>query len=139
MRRAARPFLIGIAPVLGVVAALALAPAGGASETTRGTAPCPGNEDATTITQKTYTGSNQPDTIQSSGKPTTVYGKGGDDVICTQNDEDKLVGGKGGDELWAEGGDDKLVGGKGSDIMHGGDDTDTCKGGPGPDLADECE
>ena len=137
MPRAARPLLIGLAPVLGVVVALALA--GGASGVARGIPPCAGNEDATTLTKKTYTGSNQPETIQATGKDSTIYGKGGDDVICAQGNDDKLYGGKDDDELWGEAGNDKLFGGRGGDVMYGGEDTDRCKGGAGHNQAIDCE
>ena len=137
MRRAVRPIGIGVAPVLGVIVALALA--GGASGVARGIPPCAGNEDATTLTKKTYTGSNQPETIQATGKDSTIYGKGGDDVICAQGNDDKLYGGKDDDELWGEAGDDRLIGGKGGDDMYGGEDTDICKGGRGQNLLVDCE
>jgi Ca2+-binding RTX toxin-like protein len=108
--------------------ALAIAPRGGAE--VRGTTPCPGNEDATTITQATYSGSNGPDTIQANEKDNVIYGRKGADVICAYTGKDRVYGGSGGDDLYGEDQNDDLYGGRQADVLYAGAGAnDLCKGG----------
>jgi hypothetical protein len=133
-----------LAALLGAAVALALA---SQSDATPPCPPCEANGDATTISVKTYSGSNGPDTIQASDKDNVIYGRGGDDTICAYLGKDRVYGGKGRDHLWGEAQNDKLYGGSQADVLRGGPDDDLCNGGgprkraghPDPDTAIGCE
>jgi Ca2+-binding RTX toxin-like protein len=135
-----------LAAVLGVAAALTLV---GQTVAEGPTPPCQGNEDATTIQQKTYTGSSGADIIQGSDQDHVIYGRGGPDTICGYLGQDQILGGRGGDELWGDQQNDDLFGGRQADTLRGANGSnDLCKGGnppppnPGaedPDGAVECE
>lgn len=88
-----------LAAILGVAAALAAASRSGAEGPST---PCQANPDATTITQKTYIGSNGPETIQADEKANVIYGRDGADTICSYRGRDHVYGGRGKDDLWGE-------------------------------------
>ncbi len=143
-----KPVVLALAALAGVVTALAVAPSSGAEGGAKGTtlAPCIANPDATTITQRTYTGGNGAETIQADGRDNVIYGRGGADVICAYGGKDRVYGGKGRDRLLGEDQNDRLNGGKGVDRLRGGNGSrDVCKGGgpsgpgPDPDTATDCE
>jgi Ca2+-binding RTX toxin-like protein len=127
--------------IAGVALALVLAAGSGA----RGDfPPCVANSTATTITEKTYTGTPAAEIIQANDQNNVIYGRGGNDVICAYKGEDTVKGGKGRDDLWGESGSDVLKGGGAADRLRGGGSHDVCKGGkpggnPDPDNASECE
>ena len=137
----ARCVALAAGGVAGAVLGLVLAAGSGA----RGDfPPCRVNEDATTITEVTYTGTPAAETIQANGANNVIYGRGGNDVICAYQGEDTVKGGEGRDDLWGESDSDVLKGGRGVDRLRGGGSADVCKGGapggsPDPDRASECE
>ena len=59
------------------------------------------------------------------GKPATIVGTMGDDVLRGTNGDDVIIG---------LGGDDRLVGRGGNDALCGGNGDDTLVGGPGDDV-----
>jgi Ca2+-binding RTX toxin-like protein len=133
-----------VACALGVGTGLLVAEGGAARGTT--VPPCQANGHATTITTKTYTGGNGPETIQANDKDNVIFGRGGNDVICGYIGKDRLDGGKGRDDLWGEDQADKLFGGSQADKLRGGSADDVCKGGepkasggPDPDRGNDCE
>ncbi|MEO8091702.1 MAG: hypothetical protein ABI726_03200 [bacterium] len=138
-----KPAALALAALAGVVTAFAVAPSSGAKGPL---APCVANPDATTITQRTYTGGNGAETIQADDRNNVIYGRGGNDVICAYRGKDRVYGGRGRDRLLGEDQNDRLAGGKGVDRLRGGDGSrDVCKGGgpsgpgPDPDTATDCE
>ena len=79
------------------------------------------------------------------GKPATIVGTSGDDVLNgTESDDvivgrggnDRLVGGEGNDTLCGFSGDDTLVGGPGDDVMLGGLGADWAAFGNAPSCID---
>lgn len=86
--------------------------------------------------------------------PVFLFGRGKDDRICADDDDDTVEGGPGGDGIDGEEGDDTLLGqggddlifgqdgddfingGGGNDILEGGDDNDDIRGGGGNDEID---
>ena len=91
------------------------------------------------------------------GKPVTIGGTAGNDVLTGTPDADVISGGDGNDKikglkgkdvecggggkdtLNGGKGKDKLLGQKGRDTLKGGGGNDTCKGGKGNDSASACE
>jgi Ca2+-binding RTX toxin-like protein len=61
-----------------------------------------------------------------SGGPSTVEGRGGNDVLMSDKANDKLDGGAGDDRVVGGFGDDTLVGGPGRDTLIGDTDGDYC-------------
>jgi Ca2+-binding RTX toxin-like protein len=76
------------------------------------------------------TGTAGADVISSGAGNDEIKGLKGKDLECGGNGKDTLRGGKGKDKLLGEAGKDRLKGGKGKDI---------CKGGKGRDTASACE
>ena len=64
------------------------------------------------------------------GRPATVVGTPGPDV---------LTGTDRGDVIAGLGGSDRISGGRGADVLCGGPGRDTCDGGPGRDRTSACE
>jgi hemolysin type calcium-binding protein len=63
-----------------------------------------------------------------------IDGRGGNDTICTGNDDDVITGGAGEDMLFAGGGKNKVDGGDGGDTLVGFNGDDTLAGGAGNDF-----
>jgi hypothetical protein len=76
------------------------------------------------------TGTNGPDVIAALGGNDKASGLAGNDLICGGAGKDTLKGGPGADSLLGQAGKDKLKGGGAKDI---------CKGGKGNDSAAKCE
>jgi len=83
---------------------------------------------AGTIGEDVLVGTPGPDVIIGLGGRDRIRGLGGRDRICGGTGGDKLVGGKGRDKLLGQGGKDKLRGGKGKDLCKGGRKDDSAKG-----------
>jgi Ca2+-binding RTX toxin-like protein len=62
-----------------------------------------------------------------------ITGLAGKDTVCAGDGKDKVNGGKGNDNLLGQGGQDTLKGGPGKDKLKGGPGRDILKGGPGKD------
>lgn len=92
------------------------------------------------------------------GKPATLFGTSGNDLLTGTSGSDvallgigddtaNTLGGRdtvcadaGNDKVRGAGGNDVLLGGPGSDLLNGGPGKkDTCKGGPGLDTTKACE
>jgi hypothetical protein len=83
------------------------------------------------------------------GRPATLIGTPGPDLLRGTAGDDVILGRGGGDRIRGRGGDDLLCGGPGADRIHGGpgDDElrgqrgsrDRCRGGAGRDLIRGCE
>ncbi len=67
------------------------------------------------------------------GKPATVVGSPGDDLIQGSAGDDVIVALGGDDTVLAGGGDDVVCGGDGNDVLRGGDGSDLLRGGNGDD------
>ena len=67
------------------------------------------------------------------GKPATIVGTEGDDVLRGTNGDDVIVGRGGDDRLMGGGGNDTLCGQRGNDALVGGSGDDVLVGGPGSD------
>jgi hypothetical protein len=63
----------------------------------------------------------------------TIYGLGGKDTICGDQGDDTIFGGDLRDWLFGGGGNDVLRGEKGPDFLYGGDGNDSLDGGGGSD------
>lgn len=85
---------------------------------------------------RTYSGSDGPDTITGSNFNDLMSGNGGDDQLYGGNNKDCLLGGPGNDRLYGENGNDVLLGGGGNDSLYGGNGDDVLYGGPGNDTLD---
>jgi len=68
-----------------------------------------------------------------------LSGLAGNDLICGGAGKDTLKGGSGNDFLSGQKGNDKLYGQKGNDKLSGKKGKDLCVGGPGKDKAKGCE
>ncbi|MPZ22220.1 MAG: DNRLRE domain-containing protein [Dehalococcoidia bacterium] len=68
------------------------------------------------------------------GRPATIVGTPGADVIFGTPGRDVIVGLGGADIIYGMGGHDLICGNAGNDIVHGGDGNDTLVGGPGADT-----
>ncbi|MDG6100878.1 S8 family serine peptidase [Dactylosporangium aurantiacum] len=77
-----------------------------------------------------------PDVIVALAGNDIVHGNGGADLICGDAGADVLDGGVGADRLLGGPGNDLLIGGQGSDTAAGGDGNDLLSGGSGDDLLD---
>jgi Tol biopolymer transport system component len=62
-----------------------------------------------------------------------VLGRGGADVICAGAGNDRVEGGPGADRIGGGPGNDRLLGGRGNDLLLGGPGKDVMRGGPGRD------
>jgi Ca2+-binding RTX toxin-like protein len=98
-----------------------------------------------------------PQTNSCKGKPASIVGSmgddvltgtkgrdvvdalGGDDVITTVGGKDRVCAGKGDDTVKAGGGSDLVLGEGGKDTLNGGPGKDRCVGGPGKDRLRACE
>lgn len=74
------------------------------------------------------------DVIVAKGGSDQVRGRGGNDRICSGAGNDDLIAGKGKDRLNGGKGKDRLNGGKGRDRLNGGKGKDRLNGGKGRDL-----
>jgi Ca2+-binding RTX toxin-like protein len=79
------------------------------------------------------TGTPGADVIAAGGGNDRITGLAGKDAACGGDGKDTLTGGKGKDLLRGEAGRDTLKGGPGRDKLKGGLGRDTLKGGPGKD------
>lgn len=73
-----------------------------------------------TAGKEVLTGTPGADVIVGLGGKDTIYGMGGNDTICGGHGNDRLYGGDGDDRLFGEGGNDKLFGEAGADYLDGG-------------------
>ncbi|MDO5614056.1 MAG: calcium-binding protein [Paracoccus sp. (in: a-proteobacteria)] len=80
------------------------------------------------------TGSNGADVLRASAIGSTIYGRGGHDLIFGSNEADILYGDSGNDTIRGEGGDDSIYGGNGDDRIRGGPGDDLILGGSGNDI-----
>jgi Ca2+-binding RTX toxin-like protein len=81
--------------------------------------------------------------VNTLGKPTVVYARGGDDSICVVGTGpvtvyagpgyDRIFGGAGADVVFAGRGADRVSGGKGADRLYGGSGRDVLLGQKGKD------
>jgi virginiamycin B lyase len=89
-------------------------------------------------------GTNGDDVIAAGGGNDTVAGRGGDDLICGGRGNDRLRGNGGDDVLRAALGNDTLGGGPGDDVLRTGPGKDVLRGGRDDDRlragagADQC-
>ena len=67
------------------------------------------------------------------GKPATIVGTSGDDVIKGTEGPDVIWAGAGDDKIYGGLGNDIICGGPGDDLIHGGRGNDWLDGGPGTD------
>ncbi len=67
------------------------------------------------------------------GRPATIVGTDGDDVIHGTPDRDVVWGGPGNDRIYGSLGNDLICGGPGADLIHGGRGNDDLDGGAGND------
>ena len=83
-------------------------------------------------------GGSKADTIKlgDTGKPMTVYGRGGDDTITGSGAADSIYGGAGNDQIHGNGGDDYLCGVDGDDRLWGDGGNDKLEGNGGKDHLD---
>ena len=86
--------------------------------------------------------------LRCAGKPITMFGSPGNDLLIGTPKVDVIFGGDGNDRIRGKKGKDILCGGRGNDILRGGSGKDLliggpgidrCKGGPGRDRARGCE
>lgn len=88
----------------------------------------------------TILGSEGDDVITGTKRRDVVQALGGDDVIRTRGGDDRVCGGKGDDKVKSGGGDDLVLGEGGKDTIDGGPGKrDKCVGGPGRDRLKGCE
>ncbi len=85
---------------------------------------------------RTYSGSDDGESITGSNFNDLMSGNGGDDHLYGGNNKDCLLGGPGDDQLYGENGKDVLLGGEGDDRLYGGNGSDVLYGGPGNDRLD---
>jgi Ca2+-binding RTX toxin-like protein len=81
-------------------------------------------------------GTTGPDTLEGTGQPDFIKGKGGDDTLLGLGERDDLRGGFGDDTLFGGNGKDTLLGDAGDDFLFGGAADDTLIGGKGADFLD---
>lgn len=74
------------------------------------------------------------DVIVAYGGDDVVNGGGGFDVICSGSGNDTVDGGDGNDEIWSGSGDDLIDGGAGDDFVRAGTGNDEIRGGDGKDT-----
>lgn len=79
------------------------------------------------------------DVIAGQGGDDRIDGGGGADLICGGGGKDIARAGRGDDQVFGEGGADRLFGGRGDDRLVGGSDSDRCQGGVGSDALESCE
>lgn len=79
------------------------------------------------------TGTLGPDTIASLAGNDRVVGRAGNDRICLGTGNDRGIGGTGNDRIFAEAGNDILLGQAGNDRLAGASGRDTARGGSGND------
>ena len=79
-------------------------------------------------------GTDGDDVIVSYGGGDTIDGRGGADIICSGNGDDEILGGPGDDEIWSGGGNDTVDGGEGDDVIRGSLGDDALGGGVGQDT-----
>ena len=68
------------------------------------------------------------------GRPATIVGTEGNDVIQGTPHDDVIWAGGGNDVVYGGGGNDVICGGPGNDVLHGGRGDDWLDGGPGRDI-----
>lgn len=74
------------------------------------------------------------DTPRCGGRPATIVGTDGGDVLIGTNGDDVIVGLGGNDRIVGLGGDDIVCAGSGNDMVWGGSGDDEISGGSGNDL-----
>jgi hypothetical protein len=80
------------------------------------------------------------DVIAAFGGADTIHGGGGNDLVCGDGGNDHVFGGTGNDVVTGGAGDDAVRGGKGNDTLSGDTGTDICRGDAGIDTGDpSCE
>jgi hypothetical protein len=84
-------------------------------------------------------GTNQADVIQAGGGSDIINGLGGNDVICAGDGNDVVFGGNGADDIFGGAGGDSLYGDAGHDTINGGASIDFCAGGRERDSVIACE
>jgi uncharacterized delta-60 repeat protein len=80
-----------------------------------------------------YQSSVIPENLTCQGRPPTVIGTPGDDILVGTPGDDVIHGLEGIDTIIAQGGDDIICGGPGDDLVFGGPGGDTIEGGDGSD------
>jgi len=76
-------------------------------------------------------GTNDVDVIHGMGGNDSIFSFDGNDIICGGAGKDRLVGGVGNDRLFGQGGADRLFGEAGRDNLDGGGARDVCNAGKG--------
>jgi Ca2+-binding RTX toxin-like protein len=84
------------------------------------------------------TGTSGRDVVAALGGNDVVTSLGGNDLICAGAGRDKVNAGGGKDRILGQGGNDRLRGAGGKDNLRGGAGRDKCNGGPGRDKGN-CE
>ncbi|MGH8583797.1 MAG: hypothetical protein ACREWG_13660 [Gammaproteobacteria bacterium] len=85
-----------------------------------------------------YQSSVVPENLTCQGRPPTVIGTPGDDILVGTEGDDVIHGLEGNDTIIAQGGDDIICGGPGDDLVFGGPGGDAIEGGDGIDeLGDD--
>ena len=79
-------------------------------------------------------GTTGPDVIVGKGGNDVIRGQGGNDTICGGAGNDDIFGGAGDDKVYGQGGHDTLTGNKGNDTAFGGKGADKMVGGAGNDV-----
>ena len=79
-------------------------------------------------------GTRKGDVIVALGGNDLIYAYGGNDLICAGPGNDKVFGGPGNDTILGGGGADRLLGGSGDDVLKGQRGPDVLRGGRGSDL-----
>ncbi len=80
-----------------------------------------------------YQSSVVPENLTCQGRPPTVIGTPGDDILVGTEGNDVIHGLEGNDTIIAQGGDDIVCGGTGDDLIFGGPGGDVIEGGDGID------
>jgi hypothetical protein len=80
-------------------------------------------------------GKKGPDVIAGLGGNDIIDGLGGDDLICGGSGRDVIRAGAGNDRLWGGPGADRLLGGRGDDLLRGQGGDDLLQGRAGSDRA----
>ena len=130
--RSGRQFGVRVAPLL-LLGVMALAPGSSASAA----APQCQGRPATlvgTLGDDILQGTPGPDVIVGLAGDDRIFGANGNDVICGGLDNDFALGGRGDDRLIGGLARDGLVGSAGSDVVLGGAGRDTLVGGRGDDV-----
>lgn len=84
------------------------------------------------------TGTSGRDVVAALSGNDVVTALGGNDLVCAGGGRDKVNGGGGKDRILGQGGNDRLRGAGGRDTLRGGGGNDKCNGGPGRDKGN-CE